>query len=1275
MIIKHPRNLAPAMVLIALALLSSLAIASISSVTLNAPANGFESRTGSGFNFSCNTTATDLINLTLFTNVSGTWQANASIRHGVFAIDVAEDVWDSADYGRTFTAVNTGFSGASTSDAVGAVTTSNDTILLLDGNNGVYGSTNLGVTWTTVNSDYNGAEGQAPAAFGIYPRTGVLMIAETDEDVWTSADNGTTWSKANTNFDGGSDTANAAGIAANSSGAFFIITANGKTYLSMNNGTNWSTLTTDYDGDNGNNPAGMVVTDNNTLVVLDTDSQVWNSANGANWTLVTSDFNPSDSNSGVTLTTDDFNLFATDASEDIYVSADFGKTFSRSIANLNGATGNVIALTTLRTVRGGPVNVQLNASLNGLPHGTYMWNCRAADNSSNIAFAAANRTFYSNISATLGNATASPNPIKGGNTITIAAVGPEDPDNQTLQLFCDEGGTTPNAGNTDCTGGTTSSGWPYTLNCTYTTTSDSALHQAHCRTFDGTYYSTVRTANFTTDVSPPTITNISWSPSTADQLDPNVTITVSANVTDATAGVDKFLLRSKQSNDSSWSTTTMTNTGGNLYTANFTPDVANTWTFRIEANDTFNITNATDTNLSIQLDGSWNVTPLIFSAVSGVISTNVSIGTLFINNTADFNHTFTVGSNYLNTFFNATTIAIPAGGVGAITVTATTSATVREDDVTLTISTTNSTAAHANLTSNFTLVSFVSGPYLYVTVSGAPANMVQGDSANITISVVNMGDTTANAVWLSWNLPTGWSITSASTNTTIGNLGVGNSDEDTFTLRAGSDAATGLNSITALAGSEEATGNKSISIVVTAPSTTNTETITLGGGAAGGAPAPAPTLSATAPANAAVQIGTEEGFPVKVTNTFDDSLSNIRLEVSGFLSQYISIEPATIALLKPGEVGQFIVKIKAPDYLSDQNFQLNITVHADRVTARGTTELTKSLTTGLLLLAVAPEQVSNSLTGAEQAIRDVEAAGLNAQKLQQLLTNAQSAIAAKNYADADRLVKEIMRLKDVALGATAQLKTMEEKIAAVHAEGLSIPETERVVQLAKEAMARGDFDRAAARLGSASLTLALETKGQVNVIALSIHWWWLIALGSLVTAMGAATAWRELTLWRIGRGLSNMRREERSINELMGQTQTAYYHGQSIPKVDFYKTMYQYEKRLAEVHADFSRLVTQRAKLINATDEANRLDNEDAKLKRLIIELQKKYFEEGRMGKAAYERQMHELVRRRSELAEQHELVMKQGRQKMSRVVRLAERTKGLYNRAAAAADRWVRGI
>jgi hypothetical protein len=784
--------------------------------------------------------------------------------------------------------------------------------------------------------------------------------------------------------------------------------------------------------------------------------------------------------------------------------------------------------------------------------------------------------------------------------------------------------------------------------------------------------------NFTVDTTSPSISNISWSPSSADQLDPNVTVTVTTNVTDATVGTDMVLLQYKQTNASVWQSINMTSIGGNLFSGNFTPDVANNWTFGIVANDTLNNTNTgNETTLDISLDGSWNVNPAIFGGVSGAINSNVSVGNLIINNTADYDHTFSISSNFANTFFNVTTIAIPAGGIGVIAVTATASSTVREDDVMLTISTTNSTAAQSSLTSNFTLVSFVSGPYLYVTVDDAPASMVQGDSNNFTVSVKNLGNATATDAWLSWSLPAGWSITSASTNTSLSNIIVGDIGSDTFVITVSSSAATGLNTLTALVGSAETTGNKSVAVVVTAPSTTttNTETITTGGGAAGGAPAPAPTLSATAPANAAVQIGTEEGFPVKVTNNFDDNLANIRLEVSGFLSQYLSIEPTAIALLKPGEVGQFIVKIKAPDYLSDQNFQLNITVRADRVTARGTTELTKSLTTGLLLLAVAPEQVSNSLPGAEQAIKDAEAAGLNAQKLQQLLDDAKSALAAKNYADADRLMKEIMRLKDVALGATAQMKTMEEKIMAVHAEGLSIPETERVVQLAKEAMTRGDFDRAAARLGSASLTLALETKGQVNVIALSIHWWWLIALGSLVTAMGAATAWRELTLWRIGRGLSNMRREERSINELMGQTQAAYYHGQSIPKVDFYKTMYGYEKRLAEVHADFSRLVTQRAKLINATDEVKRLDSEDAKLKRLIIELQKKYFEEGRMGKAAYERQMHELVKRRSELAEQHELVMKQERQKISRVARLAERTKGLYNRAAAAADRWVRGI
>jgi uncharacterized membrane protein len=787
------------------------------------------------------------------------------------------------------------------------------------------------------------------------------------------------------------------------------------------------------------------------------------------------------------------------------------------------------------------------------------------------------------------------------------------------------------------------------------------------------------TGSFTftvTDATSPLVHSISYAPTDSDVLDPNMIINVTANVTDeGTLGI--VLLEYRQSNASGWSSSAMGIVSGNLYSGSFSPDVANTWIFKITANDSAGNTNSSaETSISVELDGSWLVSPADMGTKSGGISTNVSAGNLIINNTADYNQTFTISSNWANTFFNATTISLGNGTAGVIAINATTSGSVRQDTVTLTVTALDGTASPASRAANFTLVSYSNGPYLYVTVS-APDSVTVGNTANLSATVKNIGNSSATGTTMAWSLPNGWTITSGSSTTSIGFLGINEQASASITVVISSSAATGTQAVTVQASSDQTSNSGSRNVVVSATGTTVQQTTIVAGGSAsgGGGAAPMPTLSVTAPANAAVQIGTEDGFPVKITNTFDDNLANIRLEVSGFLSQYLSIEPATIALLKPGEVGQFIVKIKAPDYLSDQNFQLNITVRADRVTARGTTELTKSLTTGLLLLAVAPEQVGNSIAGAEQTIRDVEAAGLNAQKLQQLLADAQSAMAAKNYADADRLVKEIMRLKEVALGATAQLKTMEEKIAAVHTEGLSIPETERVVQLANEAMARGDFDRAAARLGSASLTFALETKGQVNVIALSLHWWWLIALGSLVTAMGAATAWRELTLWRIGRGLSNMRREERSINELMGQTQAAYYHGQSIPKVDFYKTMYGYEKRLAEVHADFSRLVTQRAKLINATDEAKRLDSEDAKLKRLIIELQKRYFEEGRMGKAAYERQMHELVKRRSELAEQHELVMKQGRQKMSGVARLAERTKGLYNRAAAAADRWVRGI
>ncbi|MBI4177111.1 MAG: hypothetical protein HY516_01985 [Candidatus Aenigmarchaeota archaeon] len=109
-----------------------------------------------------------------------------------------------------------------------------------------------------------------------------------------------------------------------------------------------------------------------------------------------------------------------------------------------------------------------------------------------------------NSTPVMRSVSASPSPIKGGNVVTITGAGIDDPNGQTLNLYCSESSSTPTAASTICTGGTiTDTTRPYGLTCTYAVTADDALHTSYCRAFDNDFYSYAVNTTFVTDSSPP----------------------------------------------------------------------------------------------------------------------------------------------------------------------------------------------------------------------------------------------------------------------------------------------------------------------------------------------------------------------------------------------------------------------------------------------------------------------------------------------------------------------------------------------------------------------------------------------------------------------------------------------------------------------------------------------------------------------------------------------------------------------------------------------------
>jgi hypothetical protein len=145
----------------------------------------------------------------------------------------------------------------------------------------------------------------------------------------------------------------------------------------------------------------------------------------------------------------------------------------------------------------------------GIVNGTYKFNATVVDLLGSINYTET-RTVYVNRTPILGALNATPNPIAGGNVISINTSGVDDPQQSTVQLFCHGTNTTPTSGNSICTGGTTTvASSPYNLNCTFTTAQMDANNTVYCRVYDGESYSTTRSVNYTTKVS--TVTTLIFS--------------------------------------------------------------------------------------------------------------------------------------------------------------------------------------------------------------------------------------------------------------------------------------------------------------------------------------------------------------------------------------------------------------------------------------------------------------------------------------------------------------------------------------------------------------------------------------------------------------------------------------------------------------------------------------------------------------------------------------------------------------------------------------------
>ncbi|MBI4153161.1 hypothetical protein HY497_01440 [Candidatus Woesearchaeota archaeon] len=451
---------------------------------------------------------------------------------------------------------------------------------------------------------------------------------------------------------------------------------------------------------------------------------------------------------------------------------------------------------------------------------------------------------------------------------------------------------------------------------------------------------------FTVDTAPPHFQLLTTAPSLEAELDPNLNVSVFANITDNTTAVHTVIFQYKLSNNSEYTNLTMLfNTGDTMYNVSFNATQNGTYNLRLWANDTVgNSETSAVATILVQFDHNWTRAPAQLAAVRTSLNLNASLGNITINNTGDYAVHFNISSDSAKTYFNeSANFTVLANSVKQIEVLD--NGTVAGlKSITLNITANDTRALPASQSTTASIVVAEGQPVLvsrFTTPSSGALSATQGDTdVEFVATIENIGEGNASDVVFHFRAPDGWTVTFGALSEGAAEFNSGDKVTRTIRVAIPSDAAgdyavfanaTGANS----SGYNITTANLAFgdSVIVTVharpalgsgggssssagSSSASIAAVTSGGG--GGSVTKKAYGSTTETIEStevfSVVRGLGESTPIKISNLYENAvMEHVELAAVGFLGQYVVVSaPVDISgiiplLLLPGASGAFPV--------------------------------------------------------------------------------------------------------------------------------------------------------------------------------------------------------------------------------------------------------------------------------------------------------------------------------------------------------------------------------
>jgi hypothetical protein len=726
----------------------------------------------------------------------------------------------------------------------------------------------------------------------------------------------------------------------------------------------------------------------------------------------------------------------------------------------------------------------------------------------------------------------------------------------------------------------------------------------------------------------PTIDNISYAPNTTDNLDPDVGINVSSDITEDYS-ISTVVLMYQNTTDTDWTLVTMTNTSATKYNASFTPSNG-TYTFAINATDSQGNQNISYNNtVIVQNDTSTNITTTITTIKSytqAQAADNITLGDVILNNTGDGAINFTVNLSASDSIINKLSVnytlnqseiyAVSAGNELNISIEANTTSLpvgLYPYNVSVTYNPTIIYERNLNIQS-------ADGPYLEVSITNYSSTVDVGDELTLVTQVDNLGTADATGVNLTWSLPADWTVNSGSANRELGNLQIGGTATNTITVTVGSTQ--GDTTIAATASGTNAASN-SVSKDVTvgiASTTVSTGDGSDGGGSSGGGGGGAST-SEYRQTSEILEIvrGTTKEFPITINNIYKDAvIDNVTVTTQGYFPQHIKIRPESLSGIQYGKNKTLNLIIYAPDYLDQGNYSLKLTIKGSIVQNDITKTLTDKRALTIIIQEYDREEVLLCQNESIQYIEEMKFENFSTAKVEKLLANLDTAINTRDNNLALGYCTQIQEAKVNAFLTAGLILEVMKGVDEAEDKRLEIPETKELLSLAKAAFDREDYETAQDRIKDAQMSLFLETKGRINLLWFLMTYWWLIIIAILSLAATAYFIYKEILGDIINRKIKNLRKEEGAIRKLIKAAQRKTYDLKKMSGGEYHKVVASYETRLNKIKQDRAKLRHRRVALLSKEEEIKDINKEHKDITNLIKNTQRKYFEKGKISRQRY---------------------------------------------------------